>query len=44
MRKRRKERGEPVVDGQLIDGRLHPEEEERMRAYKSAYGEFSSTQ
>jgi hypothetical protein len=45
VRKRRIERGEAFIDGtQLLDTKLYPEEEERMRAYKSYQAEFSSTQ
>jgi EF-hand domain pair len=45
VRKRRIDRGEAYVEGaSSFDAGLHPEEEERLRNYKSHYGEFSSTQ
>jgi hypothetical protein len=46
VRRRRKQRGASLVDvaGSMLDALVFPEEEERMRNYKSHYGEFSSTQ
>lgn len=45
MRKRRIERGEAFLEGASnFEPGMHPEEDERLRNYKSHYGEFSSTQ
>ncbi len=45
VRKRRRARGEAFIEGAgpLLDPLYQNEEEERMRAYKSHYGEYSST-
>lgn len=45
VRKRRMRRGEAYVEGGKANQTLaDKEEEERMKLYKSHYGEFSSTQ
>lgn len=45
VRKRRMDRGEAFLEGgSTFEAGLHPEEEERLRNFKSHYGEFSSTQ
>ena len=48
VRKRRKDRGEAFtveggLDEPLLDPLLYSDEAERMKLYKSYYGEFSST-
>ena len=43
VRKRRIERGEAFIEGTSAFKELPSEELERLRNYKSQYGEFSST-
>lgn len=43
VRKRRKERGEAFVEGAGLDPHLHPEEAERLRAFKSHQAELNSS-